>query len=143
MSQCYENLQQPWNAESWLHKAAAETPNAREPWLSLAELYYKTGRWPDCFAAALRTLSITDRALVYTADPSAWGYKPHDLAAISAWRIGLNKVAVEQGNLAIECEPNDDRLKDNMKWYLGEKEKEKEKEEESAEDCDSPVEQNS
>lgn len=130
MSQCYENLHQPWMAESWLHKAVAETPNAREPWLALAELYYKTGRWPECYAAALRTLSITDRALVYTADPSAWGYKPHDLAAISAWRIGLNNVALEQGQLAIDHEPNDSRLKDNMKWYTGEKDREKELEDE-------------
>ena len=109
-----------------LHKAAAETPNAREPWLALAELYYKTARWPDCYAAAMRVIGITKRELVYTADPSAWGYKPHDLAAISAWRIGLKEASIEQGKLAIELEPNDNRLKDNMLWYTGEKDQETE-----------------
>ena len=59
-------------------------------------------------------------------DGLAWGAQPHDLAAISAWRIGLKEASIEQGKLAIELEPNDNRLKDNMLWYTGEKDQETE-----------------
>lgn len=121
MAKCYESLNQPWNAEAWLHKAAAEAANTREPWCALAQLYYKTHRWPDCYAAAMRAISINHRDLVYTSDPAAWGYQPHDFAAIAAWRIGLKDVALEQGKIAIELEPNDERLQDNLLWYKGEK----------------------
>jgi hypothetical protein len=43
------------------------------------------------------------------------------LAAIAAFRIGLKEAAIEQGKIAVELNPNDQRLLDNLAWYLGEK----------------------
>lgn len=122
MSKCYQGLNQILNAENWLLKAAAESSNSREPWVALAQLYYGLNQWPECYAAAMRALSINKRELVYTADPASWGYLPHDLAAIAAWRLGLKDMALRQGQIAVEMEPNDERLQDNLLWYKGEKE---------------------
>lgn len=121
LGQCYEALNRPDVAESWLYKAAAEVPHAREPWVALAKLYYQNGMWPDCYAAAMRALSINKRDLVYTSDPACWGAAPYDYAAISAWRLGLKEEALKQGKIACDLDPKDDRLKDNLLWYLGEK----------------------
>lgn len=121
MAKCYEGINQPWVAETWLYKAAAEAPNTREPWCAMAQTYYNAHRWLDCYAAAMRALSINNRELVYTSDPAAWGYQPHDFAAIAAYRLGLKDVALEQGQKALDLAPNDERLQDNLLWYKGEK----------------------
>lgn len=70
---------------------------------------------------AMRALSITHKELVYTTDPAAWGYLLHDYAAIAAYRIGLKDVALAQGQIALELNPDDERLKDNLLWYEGRK----------------------
>jgi tetratricopeptide (TPR) repeat protein len=118
---CYERKNEPHNAEAWYYRAAAEAPMAREPWCHLAQLFYNQGRWIDCYSSAMRALSIKNRELVYTCDPSSWGEWPHDLAAISAWHLGLKDAAQEQGELAVKLNPDDKRLQENLLWFRGEK----------------------
>lgn len=102
-------------AESWYLKAAAEAPLTREPWCALALFYYTQSRWEECYGAAKRALQILYRELVYTEDPACWGAMPHDLAAISAWNLGLRSIAIEQAEEALRLEPNDQRLAQNLK----------------------------
>lgn len=120
LGKCYSELGQSVQAEKYWLKACSEAPNTREPWCELAMLYYRQSRWAECYAASMRALSIKDRALVYTCDPAVWGHWPHDLAAISAWHLGLKETAIEQGELAVVASPDDQRLADNLKWYRGE-----------------------
>jgi tetratricopeptide (TPR) repeat protein len=115
---CDETQRAP-EAEAWFHRACAEAPNTREPWCGLAMLLYRQKRWEECYASATRALKITDRALVYTCDPEVWGWQPHDLAAISAWHMGLTDVAIEQGQFAVALAPDDARLNGNLRWYMG------------------------
>jgi tetratricopeptide (TPR) repeat protein len=117
MAKCYEGKNQQAEAETWLLRAAAEAPLTREPWVALANLYYNQGRWQDCYGAAMRALSIKNKELVYTVDPSAWGWQPHDFAAIAAWHLGMKDIAAEQGQLALDLAPEDGRLKANLTWY--------------------------
>jgi len=121
IGKCYEGLGHQGEAESWYHRAVAEAPNTREPWCALSMLYHSQKRWFESYSAAMRALSIKNRELVYTADPACWGAQPHDLAAIAAWNLGLKDVAAEQGALALEFEPEDARLKENLLWFRGEK----------------------
>jgi tetratricopeptide (TPR) repeat protein len=100
-----------------LMNAVNEAPYTREPWVALAELYYKIMDWPHCYAAACRALQIQKREFVYTQDPLVWGALPHDLAAISAWHMGLYAQALEQGEMAYTLSPDDARLRDNVDWY--------------------------
>ena len=117
IAKCQDELGRWDLAEAAFQRASAEAPNTREPWVGMAELYYKQARWMDCYAAAMRALSIVNREAVYTCDPEVWGYKPHDLAAISAWNLGLHKQAIEQGIEAVNKAPDDERLKNNLAWY--------------------------
>ena len=121
LGQCYLAKNDPVSAESWYHKAAAEAPNTREPWVALARLYHGHHRWAECYGAIMRALSLTHRDLVYTSEPASWGFEPHDIAALAAWNLGLKEIALEQGRLALDLAPEDDRLKENLSWYLGEK----------------------
>jgi glycosyltransferase involved in cell wall biosynthesis len=122
MGQCYAALGDQAAAEGWYHKAAAEAPHTREPWVALTKLYYEQNKWAESYGAAMRALSIKNKELVYTTDPSSWGALPHDHAAIAAYRLGLKEAAIEQGRLACELDPDDKRLQENLLWYTGEKE---------------------
>lgn len=108
-----------WPAEIAFNKGCIEAPATREPWSDLAGLLYRQSRWPECYAAALRGLAITNREAVYTVDPEVWGHKLHDLAAISAWNMGLIDEARKHGAMALELSPNDARLIENMRWFTG------------------------
>jgi hypothetical protein len=69
--------------------------------------------WNECFSAAMSALEIKDKQLVYTMDPSVWTEKPHDLASISAWNMGLHDIARQQLEEALKFAPNDARLLSN------------------------------
>ena len=119
MGKSYAETGDAAQAEKWYYQAVGEAPNSREPWYELAMLMYRQHRWEECFASAMRGLKIKDRALVYTCDPTVWGYGLHDLAAISAHNLGLREIAIKQGEIAASMEPNDPRLQSNLKYYSG------------------------
>jgi glycosyltransferase involved in cell wall biosynthesis len=121
LSECHLALGNDQEAESCLYKAAMEDPTARESWIALSDLFGKKHQWEESFAYAMKALKITNKTLVYTSDPNAWGYRPHDLAAIAAYRLGLCDIAIKHGKTALELAPDDERLRDNMNWYLGNK----------------------
>lgn len=117
--QCYSALGQHHKAEVALMLAASEAPDTREPWVEIAVLMYQQARWHECFAFAMRALAIPEerREMVYMVDPEVWGAKPHDMAAIAAHHLGLRKIAIEQGKLAVQKCPEDDRYKRNLGYY--------------------------
>ena len=61
MGRCYNEMGQPWNAERMFMLAASEAPGTREPWFELAALMYRSQRWSECYAFAIRCISIGDR----------------------------------------------------------------------------------
>lgn len=115
LGKSYEALGQ--HPEEWYKLAAVEAPNTREPWMALADWYYKQQNWQECLNAANKALEIKNKELVYTMDPEVWGSKPHDLAAISAHHLGLKEEAIRQGEIAVSLEPNDQRLINNLEFY--------------------------
>lgn len=114
LGKCYEAKGMLPEAEGWYHRACAEASTTREPWVALANMFYKQGRWADCYAAALRALAITYREPVYTIDPDSWGALPHDLASIGAFNMGLAAEAVKHVKNAIALAPEDGRLQGNL-----------------------------
>ena len=121
MAQAYEALGDHAQAQVWLEKATREAPNTREPWVELSDLARKTEQWKLSYECAKQALTIKDKALVYTMDPSVWGSKPHDLVALAAHHLGKQDEAVEHGQIACELEPGDDRLKRNLEFYSTDK----------------------
>jgi glycosyltransferase involved in cell wall biosynthesis len=115
----YKSLNNNAEAEKAFHMAAAEVPHTREPWYELANLMYLQSRWEECFAYAIRGLQVTVRENVYTVDPTAWGYILHDLAAISAFHLGVPEIAIKHGQIALDLEPDDGRLQNNLQFYQG------------------------
>jgi len=115
----YDELGQGQEALNAFRKACFEAPNTREPWVDLANSCYTKRMWNECYYAATQALTITHKELVYTVDPEVWGYKPYDLAALAAWNLNIKEKAIEYGQLAVDAASDDDRLKNNLAYYLG------------------------
>ena len=108
---------EPDNAIKYLIAASGEAPEFREPWVELAYEHYKLNHWADCLEACQKALAIKEKPLVYLNEADAWGSKPHDLLAISAFNLGKIDLAVEHGRIAAELSPEDPRLAENLKFY--------------------------
>ena len=101
----------------WYRRACAEAPNTRETWCDLATSCYKKHRWEECYAAASNALNIKDKQLVYTMNPEVWGAQPHDLKALAAYHLGIKKDAIEHGQIAVDLDPINQRLINNLEYY--------------------------
>ena len=117
IARSYLALDNPQEAERWLLFACAEEPLAREGWTELARFYLSQGNYPGAYSAALRALEITVRDKNYITRGECWGSLPHDLAAVSAWNMGLYAEALRQGEAALGFEPENPRLAANMEIY--------------------------
>jgi len=117
LSQAWRDKGDFYKAEGWASQAAAEVPNTREPWALLEELAYRKKDWWACLAHGMRCVSIKDKHLVYTVDPSVWLAQPHDFVALAAYNLGFYDLALEHGRKAVELEPNDVRFKINLNFY--------------------------
>jgi glycosyltransferase involved in cell wall biosynthesis len=113
----YMAKMRPDSAEHHLYLAVAETPNRREPWVELAQLYYNQQDWMRCKSACEMALIITEKPLDYLCEAFAWGALPHDLMAISCHHLGLTDDAFYHGSCAVELEPANERLQGNLTHY--------------------------
>jgi len=103
--------------EEWLNKAVAEAPDRREAYVDLAKIYYENGKWEDCLKASENALAITNKPLEYLCEEFAWGFAPHDYAAISAYNLGKFEKALQYGTKAVELNPKEQRLIVNLAFY--------------------------
>jgi glycosyltransferase involved in cell wall biosynthesis len=87
--------------ESWFLKACAETPDRREPFVSLAALYYEENRWQPALGAACRALDMTERLPHYITEEYAWGALPYDIAMLCALNIGAYELSCNYGREAL------------------------------------------
>lgn len=101
----------------WLYQATTEAPGRREPWVDLAQHFYNEGAWAECLEAAMAALRIQERPLEYLTEAFAWGDLPHDLAAISSYRMGYFYEAKHHGMEALKLSPYDARLEGNYRFY--------------------------
>lgn len=108
----------PEEAEVWFRKAIAQAPGRREPYVDLAELYYKRQDWQKCYEAAKDALHIVEKPLEYLCEALSWGATPHDYASIAAWNLGLYEEAAEHAKNAFSLEPENERLKKNLEFCL-------------------------
>jgi glycosyltransferase involved in cell wall biosynthesis len=107
----------PEKTKEYLLKAIQEDPSRREAKVELARHAYFTKDWELCYTQSLEALAIKEKPLDYLCEEFAWKDLPHDLASISAWNLGKTQEAIDQVVLAIEHNPKDARLRDNLDFY--------------------------
>ena len=67
----------------------------------------------------MSALAITQKREVYTAEPTSWKEKPFDYASIAAWNLGFNEQAITLCKQALEFNPTDKRLLNNLELMNG------------------------
>lgn len=108
----------PSQRQSWLDKARMEAPHRREIWLDLAEELHGKEDWSNLFWACVNGLEKTHHTGSYLDDPNCWGFRLYDLGAIAAWRLDAMDRAVEWGQKALELDANNQRLKNNLDFFV-------------------------
>ncbi|HLK13205.1 MAG TPA: hypothetical protein VKT78_00235 [Fimbriimonadaceae bacterium] len=108
----------PERALFWLDRARTEAPHRREIWLDLAERLHADEDWLNLFWACANGIGKTRRTNSYLDDGSSWGFRLYDLGAIAAWRLNVMDRAVEWGKAALELDPANERLKNNLEFFL-------------------------
>ena len=109
---------QPDETMAWLDKARMEAPHRREIWLDLAEQFHAKADWLNLFWACTNGLEKTHRTGSYIDDVHCWGFRLFDLAAIAAWHLNAMDRAVEWGRKALELDPPNQRLKNNLDFFM-------------------------
>jgi tetratricopeptide (TPR) repeat protein len=104
------------SAQAWLGLSYKQSKE-RETLYELAKLYSAQGEHETAVKAALECLEVTERRDGFTYSPAAWGAGPHDILAISSYYLGDLETAQKHGRLALDLEPENPRLIENMKWY--------------------------
>ena len=115
LGKSHENLGQIYEANKWYQLATIECPTSREPWIDLSVFAYMQRDWNLSYYTAMKALSIKNKELVYTMDPSAWGEKPYMYASIAAWNLGKHEEARQLNEEALKFAPNDELLLANQK----------------------------
>lgn len=106
------------SALSWLGVGYRQSKE-RETLYEIAKLNSSLGNHEVALKAGLECLKVTERRDGFTYSAEAWGSGPHDIVALSAYYCGDKELAKEHGKLALELDPENARLVDNMRWYEG------------------------
>ena len=116
ISQAYSKLNQYDDAIEWGLRSAAEAPGEREPWVSLAKIYFLHDDHAGCYFAIKNALAIIERPMTYICEPESWSDLPYDIGGISAYYLGMYKESFSLTAKAVEMNPTDARLRQNLQY---------------------------
>ena len=121
ISRCYlEKGDQP-EAMRWALRAVAEAPELRESWVQAEEAAYAGEDWPAAAFFGGKAVAVTKKSGCYINEERAWGAYPWDAMAYALYRLGDLEGAAAATERALELEPGNERLRDNMKFYRGDR----------------------
>ena len=113
IARCLRRLEREDEAALWLHRAIAEAPHLREPYLEFADLLYQQKDWCGVIFMVNCALAITERPRTYICEPFAWGSFPYDLLSIAYFHLSQWESALKNAEKAFALAPDDARLQEN------------------------------
>lgn len=117
ISRCYKNLKNYDEAQEWLTKAIEEAPYLRDPYVEKALLNYQLKNYLEVEKYCLKALTIRNHPKTYINEQFSWDETVYDLLAISNYYQRKYQYANYFNNLALEINPNNERLKNNKLIY--------------------------
>ena len=110
---------QPDKRMVWLDKARMEAPHRREIWLDLAEEFHGQADWLNLFWACTNGIEKTRRTGSYLDDQlTAGGFGYSIWVRSQSWHLNVMDRAVEWGRKALELDPANQRLKNNLDRFI-------------------------
>lgn len=117
ISRCYKSLKNYEEAKLWLDNAIKETPYLRDPYVEKAILAYQLEKYLEVEKYCLKALKIKNHPKTYINEQFSWDETIYDLLAISNYHQGKYHYANYFNDLALDINPNNERLKNNKVIY--------------------------
>ena len=115
IARSYRNLGRLDEARLWLEKAKNETPYLREPYVESAILEYNNDNFEEADKNLSIALNIKGKYKNYINEPFCYDSTIYDLLSICKFNENKLAEAIYYLDIAIEMDPDDERLKNNKK----------------------------
>ena len=115
IARCYKNLGDFTSARVWLDAAIKEAPHLRDPLVEMALLYYNQENWQEVIHYCEAAQKIPINYKTYINEVFSFDETIDDLLSLAYYNIGDNAKAIEHAESALVINPNNDRIKNNLK----------------------------
>lgn len=116
LARCFGDEAQ--RGQALLH-AVAEDPHRRDQWVDLAWWYFGQRRYAEAYGAAQAALRLTDRHTGFMTYAPAWGSHIYEVAAYSAYYLGLYDEAKRLAEAGLACNDGNDHFAKQAEEWLG------------------------
>ena len=115
MGKTNEALKYHGSAYNCYTLATLEDPMSREAYIDLASFLLRQQEWAGVIHFAMKAANIPNDQMSYITERYAREEGPYDLAAVALYHLGQKQAAAEFARKALELNPNDHRLQDNLR----------------------------
>lgn len=115
IARSYKALNRFDEARMWLNKAIDEAPYLRDPYVEMALLEYELKNWTEVEKYCLMALEIKEHAKTYINEVFSWNETVYDLLSLACFYNNKFDEALKYINMALEMNPTDERLLNNLK----------------------------
>ena len=81
-------------------------------------LEYSLKNYEESIKYGKKALKIKTRVYSYINSEHSWNETIYDIMSINYYMIGNKKEGLKYLNKALKINPNNDRIKNNKKWYI-------------------------
>lgn len=121
IARCYKNLQRYDEALMWLEKAIKEAPHLRDSYAEIALLYYSLEDYKMVIYYANKALEINYNPKTYINEIFSYDETLNDILSISYYYENDLNNAIKNANIALEINPNNERIKENLTIFKNKK----------------------
>ena len=101
----------------WLDKAMEEAPYLRDAFTERMILEYNLKNYEESIKYGKKALKIKARVYSYINSEHSWNETIYDIMSINYYMIGNKKEGLKYLNKALKINPNNDRIKNNKKYF--------------------------
>ncbi len=121
ISRCYNNLKRYDEAEMWLLKAIKEAPYLRDPYVEMMYLKSNQKKYDEVIKYGEEALKIKKNEKTYINEVFSYNETIYDLLSLAYYYTGNIDKAIENIDIALSINSTDERLINNKKIFLKEK----------------------
>lgn len=114
IAKSYERLGNSSEAYRWYFKAIVEQPSMRDPYVEGANYALSQKDWSLALLLVKEALKITEKSKTFVNAGYAWDATPYDCGSNAAYYLGLYEDAYELASKALEYDPSNTRLIQNL-----------------------------
>jgi tetratricopeptide (TPR) repeat protein len=112
----YQQINNLVEAEQWYKRSVDEAPEELDAWFAYAQFMYTQSRWEECLNASSKVLTLKPQSHYLADDSMTW--RMYDLLGIASWNLGNKGSAKKYARIAMELNPDEERLKNNYAFMI-------------------------